>query len=63
MTSKASGAYQAACIARSMLEELSPALHVDVIDTRNTALCQGWTAIEAARAALSGLRLNEVARK
>jgi DegV family protein with EDD domain len=63
MTSKASGAYQAACIAQSMLEEQMPDLHVDVIDTRNAALCQGWMAIEAARAALAGLRLNEVAAK
>jgi DegV family protein with EDD domain len=63
MTSKASGAYQAACIARSMLEEQLPDLHVEVIDTRNAALCQGWMAIEAARAALSGLRLAEVAAK
>src|SRR5512136_1126102 len=63
MTSKASGAYQAACIAQSMLEEQRPDLRVEVIDTRNAALCQGWMAIEAARAALSGLRLNEVAAK
>ena len=40
-----------------------PDLHVEVIDTRNAALCQGWMAIEAARAALSGLRLDEVAAK
>jgi len=63
MTSKASGAYQAACIAQSMLEEQRPDLRVEVIDTRNAALCQGWMAIEAARAALSGLRLDEVAAK
>jgi DegV family protein with EDD domain len=63
MTSKASGAYQAACIAQSMLEEQMPDLHVEVIDTRNAALCQGWMAIEAARAALTGLRLEEVAAK
>jgi DegV family protein with EDD domain len=63
MTSKASGAYQAACIAQSMLEEQNPDIHVEVIDTRNAALCQGWMAIEAARAALSGLRLDEVAAK
>jgi DegV family protein with EDD domain len=63
MTSKASGAYQAACIAQSMLEEQMPDLHVEVIDTRNAALCQGWMAIEAARAALAGLRLEEVAAK
>ena len=63
MSSKASGAYQAACIAQSMLEEQLPDIHVEVIDTRNAALCQGWMAIEAARAALSGLRLDEVAAK
>jgi fatty acid-binding protein DegV len=55
MTSKASGAYQAACIAQSMLEEQLPDLHIEVIDTSNAALCPGWMAIEAARAALSGL--------
>jgi DegV family protein with EDD domain len=63
MTSKASGAFQAACIARSMLEEQAPDLHVEVIDTRNAALCQGWMAIEAARASLSGLRLDQIAAK
>jgi DegV family protein with EDD domain len=63
MTSKASGAYQAACVAQSMLEEQMPDLRVEVIDTRNAALCQGWMVIEAARAALSGLRLDEVAAK
>jgi fatty acid kinase fatty acid binding subunit len=63
MTSKASGAYQAACVAQSMLKEQMPDLRVEVIDTRNAALCQGWMAIEAARAALSGLRLDEVAAK
>ena len=63
MTSKASGAYQAACIAQSMLKEQKPDLRVEVIDTLNAALCQGWMAIEAARAALSGLRLDQVAAK
>jgi DegV family protein with EDD domain len=63
MTSKASGAYQAACVAQSMLKEQMPDLRVEVIDTRNAALCQGWMAIEAARAALAGLRLDELAAK
>ena len=63
MTSKASGAYQAACIAQSMLEEQMPDLRVEVIDTRNAALCQGWMAIAAARAALSGLKLDQVTEK
>jgi DegV family protein with EDD domain len=60
MTSKGSGAYQAAMVAQSMLNEADPAVHVEVIDTRNVSLCQGWMAIEAARSALAGLRLEEV---
>ena len=54
MTSKASGAYQAALVAQSMLKEKDPSMRVEVIDTRKVSLCQGWMAIEAARAALAG---------
>ena len=63
MTSKGSGAYQAAKVAQSMLEEEEEGVHVEVIDTLNVSLCQGWMAIEAARAALEGLRLEEVSAK
>ena len=63
MTSKGSGAYQAALVAQSMLKEKDPAVQVEVIDTRNVSLCQGWMAIDAARAALAGLHLEEVAAK
>jgi EDD domain protein, DegV family len=63
MTSKGSGAYQAAMLAQSMMQEQNPDVHVEVIDTRNVSLCQGWMAIEAARAALLGLKLEEVADK
>jgi DegV family protein with EDD domain len=63
MTSKGSGAYQAAMLAQSMMQEQNPDVHVEVIDTRNVSLCQGWMAIEAARAALAGLKLEEVADK
>jgi DegV family protein with EDD domain len=63
MTSKGSGAYQAAVIARSMINECDPAAHVEVIDTRNVSLCQGWMAIEAARLALAGSHLEEVVAK
>jgi DegV family protein with EDD domain len=63
MTSKGSGAYQAALVAQSMINEQDPAVHVEVIDTRNVSLCQGWMAIEAARAALAGLCLEEVVAK
>jgi DegV family protein with EDD domain len=60
MTSKGSGAYQAATVAQSMLQEQRPDLRIEVIDTRNVSLCQGWMVIEAARAALAGLKLDEV---
>jgi len=63
MTSKGSGAYQAALVAQSMISEKEPAVHVEVIDTRNVSLCQGWMAIEAARSALAGLGLEEVIAK
>jgi DegV family protein with EDD domain len=63
MTSKGSGAYQAATVAQSMMKEQRPDLHIEVIDTRNVSLCQGWMAIEAARAALSGLKLDEVVER
>jgi fatty acid kinase fatty acid binding subunit len=63
MSSKGSGAYQAAMVAQSMLQEQDPDVHVEVIDTRNVSLCQGWMAIEAARSALSGLKLEEVVAK
>lgn len=60
MTSRGSGAYQAACVARDMLREQDPGLRIEVIDTQNVSLCQGWMAIEAARAAIAGLRLDEI---
>lgn len=60
MTSKASGAYQAARVAVSTLRERLPDLQVEVIDTLNVSMCQGWMAIEAARAALEGKSLSDV---
>ncbi len=63
MTSLGSGAYQAATVAQSMMQEKRPDVKIEVVDTRNVSLCQGWMAIEAARAALAGLRLEEVVAK
>jgi DegV family protein with EDD domain len=60
MTSKGSGAYQAAKVAQSMVSELLPNLKVEVIDTLNVSMCQGWMVIEAARAALDGKSLASV---
>ena len=63
MTSKGSGAYQAAMVAQSMMKEQNPNLHIEVIDTCNVSLCQGWMAIEAARTALAGSKLSDVVGK
>jgi fatty acid kinase fatty acid binding subunit len=60
MTSRASGAYQAATVAQSMMQEKAPEVHIEVIDTRNVSLCQGWMAIEAAREAEKGSRLDAI---
>jgi DegV family protein with EDD domain len=60
MTSKGSGAYQAAKLAQSMMLERLPQVRVEVIDSLNVSLCQGWMAIEAARAALQGKDLADV---
>ena len=60
MTSKGSGAYQAAIVAQSMLKERLPQLRIEVIDTLNVSLCQGWMVIEAARASLAGKSMDEI---
>jgi DegV family protein with EDD domain len=63
MTSKGSGAYQSCLAAVSMLKEHIPDVHVEVVDTLQVAMSQGWAAIEAARAALAGLSLEGVAQR
>jgi DegV family protein with EDD domain len=60
MTSKGSGAYQAATVAQSMLKEENPDVRIEVVDTQNVSLCQGWMVIEAARDALAGLPLDDL---
>jgi DegV family protein with EDD domain len=60
ITSQASGAYQAACIAQSMASEQLPGVRIEVVDSRNVSLCQGWMVIEAARSALAGKSLDEI---
>lgn len=70
MTSKGSGAYQSCRAAVHLLGEQFPEVRVEVVDTLQVAMSQGWAAMESARAALSGLsfdgvvqRAREVARK
>jgi DegV family protein with EDD domain len=60
MTSKGSGAYQAAKLAQSMLLERLPQVRIEVVDSLNVSLCQGWMVIEAARAALAGRDLQDI---
>jgi DegV family protein with EDD domain len=51
MTSKGSGAYQSACVARDMAKEGMPHLRIETIDTLQVAMVHGYAAVEAARAA------------
>ena len=60
MTSKGSGAFQAATVAASTLREKLPELRIEVIDTLSVSMCQGWMVIEAARAALENRSLPEI---
>jgi len=63
MSSKASGAYQAALSAQSIINETLPKLHINIIDTLNASMCHGWIVIEAARAALSGSSLTDIVNR
>jgi DegV family protein with EDD domain len=60
MTSKGSGAYQSARIAREMAETELPGIKIEVVDTLQVAMVHGWAAIEAARAARAGAELAGV---
>lgn len=60
MTSKGSGAYQAALCGKEMIEEQHPDLKIRVIDTLNVAMCTGWIALESARAALGGVSFEAI---
>lgn len=60
MTSIGSGAYHSAMTAKNLLAETLPKVKIEVIDTLNGAMCHGWIAIEAARAALTGKPLSDV---
>ncbi len=63
MTSKGSGAYQSCLAGVTILKEQFPGVQVEVVDTLQVAMSQGWAAIEAGRAALAGLSLEQVAQK
>ena len=60
MTSKGSGAFDAATLAKNMLKDDQADIRIEVIDTHNVSLCQGWMAIESARSAIRGANLDEI---
>ena len=60
MTSKGSGAYQAALVAKGMLAQERPELRIEVVDTLNVSMCHGWMTLEAARAAAAGWPMDEI---
>ncbi len=60
MTSKGSGAYQAARTAQEMVKESIPDLLVEVVDTLNVSMCHGWMVIESARAAMEGKSVIQI---
>jgi DegV family protein with EDD domain len=63
MTSRGSGAYQSCRAAVDLFREHTPDVRVEVIDTLQVAMSQGWVAIEAARAAMRGLDIESVCRR
>jgi DegV family protein with EDD domain len=60
MTSRGSAAYSAAKVAQSMIMSQHPDVRLEVVDTQNVSLCQGWIVIESARAALAGATLDQL---
>ena len=60
ITSLGSGAYQAARVAQTMILEQYPEVRLEVVDTQNVSLCQGWMVLEAARTALAGASLDQI---
>jgi len=63
MTSKGSGAYQAALAGKNLVLEKLPELKIEIIDTLNVSMCQGWMVIEAARDALAGMPLSNIVER
>jgi len=63
MTSKGSGAYRSCMAALDLFKQQFPDVRVEVVDTLQVAMSHGWAAIEAARAAVAGLSLDEVAQR
>ena len=62
MTGRGSGGFQSATLAMRLAKQELPDLEMEVVDTRTVALAHGWSVIQAARAALDGATVVEVAQ-
>lgn len=63
LVSKAlSATHESACLAGEMMKQQSPALKIEVVDSKTASGAQGFIVLEAARAAQQGKDLLEVAR-
>ncbi len=60
LSSKGSGSYNSACLAKQMIEEDGTDIRVTVVDSRGYAFLYGYAAIEGARLANEGRPLSEV---
>jgi DegV family protein with EDD domain len=63
ISSKGSGAVAAATAAKKILAEKFPKVRLEVLDSLNVQMAQGWMVIEAARAALAGASFNAIIEK
>ncbi len=61
MTGTGSGGYQSALLAKRLAERELPGVPIEVIDTQQVAMAHGWSVIQAARAALQGRSVEDVA--
>ena len=60
MTSRGSGAFEAATVAKNLIQDENPDIRIEIVDTQSVSLCQGWMAIESARSAIRGANLDEI---
>ena len=61
ITGAGSGGYQSALLAKRLAETELPGFPIEVVDSCQVAMAHGWAVIQAARAALKGRSLSEVA--
>ncbi len=61
ITGTGSGGFQSALLAKRLAETELPGFPIEVVDTAQVAMAHGWAVIQAARAAIKGLSLAEVA--